>query len=99
MTDNSSPDYKALYHKAEAERRQAEEQERHEEELRRQAEERERHEEELRRQAEERERHEEELRRQAEERKTQEKIETQSYFTKESIPPPTEKYCSTSLHF
>ncbi|KKZ66229.1 hypothetical protein EMCG_08046 [[Emmonsia] crescens] len=41
MADNSSPDYEALYRKAEAERRQAEERERQEAELRRQAEERE----------------------------------------------------------
>ncbi|EEH04644.1 predicted protein [Histoplasma capsulatum G186AR] len=41
MADSSSPDYEALYCKAEAERRQAEKRERHEGELRRQAEERE----------------------------------------------------------
>ncbi|OAX77549.1 hypothetical protein ACJ72_08151 [Emergomyces africanus] len=99
MVDNSSPDYETLYRKAEAERRQAEERERHEEELRRQTEERERHEEELRRQAEKRERHEEELRRQAEERErheeelrrqaekreTQKKVRSQSTTLEELI--------------
>ncbi|OJD21587.1 hypothetical protein ACJ73_07075 [Blastomyces percursus] len=109
MADNSSPDYEALYRKAEEERRQAEE-------LRRQAEE-------LRRQAEEREAREAELRRQAEEREAEEKVRSQpttleeliegchdlfsrplqvgtpSRSTKGSIPPPTGKYCPTSLRF
>ncbi|KKZ66051.1 hypothetical protein EMCG_08194, partial [[Emmonsia] crescens] len=35
MADNSSPDYKALYHRAEVEQRQAEEQERQEAEFER----------------------------------------------------------------
>ncbi|KAL2361501.1 hypothetical protein RJZ56_005621 [Blastomyces dermatitidis] len=109
MADNSSPDYEALYRKAEAERRQ-------EAELRRQAEE-------LRRQAEERESQEAELRRQAEEREAREKVRSQpttleelikgghdsfsrplqvgtpSRFMKGSIPLLTGKYCSTSLCF
>ncbi|KKZ63544.1 hypothetical protein EMCG_00252 [[Emmonsia] crescens] len=55
MADNSSPDYKALFLRAEAERRQAEEREAREVVLRRQAEEREAREAVLRRQAEERE--------------------------------------------
>ncbi|KKZ68756.1 hypothetical protein EMCG_01006, partial [[Emmonsia] crescens] len=78
MADNSSPDYEALYRKAEAERRQAEERERHEGELRRQAEE-------LRRQAEERERQEAELRRRAEEREAREKVRSQPTTLEELI--------------
>ncbi|KAL2367004.1 hypothetical protein RJZ56_000091 [Blastomyces dermatitidis] len=77
MADNSSSDYEALYRRAEAERRQAEERAAREaellrqaEELRRQAEEREAQEAELRRQA-------EELRRQAEEREAEEKVRSQ----------------------
>ncbi|OJD09430.1 hypothetical protein ACJ73_10322, partial [Blastomyces percursus] len=135
MADNSSPDYEALYRKAEAERRQAEELRRQAEEreareaelrrqaegLRRQAEEREAREAVLRRQAEEREAREAELRRQAEEREAREKVRSQpttleelmkgchdsfsrplqvgtpSRSTKGSIPPPTGKYCPTSL--
>ncbi|EDN04532.1 conserved hypothetical protein [Histoplasma mississippiense (nom. inval.)] len=123
MADRSSPDYEALYRKAEAERRQAEELRRQAEELRRQAEELRRQAEELRRQAEERERHEGELRRQAEERESQERVRNQpttleelikgchdsfsqplqvgtpTRSTKGSIPPPTGKYCPTSLCF
>ncbi|EDN04031.1 conserved hypothetical protein [Histoplasma mississippiense (nom. inval.)] len=109
MADNSSPDYKTLFLRAEAERER-------EAELRRQAEEREAQEAELRRQA-------EELRRQAEEREAQGRVRSQpttleelikgchdsfsrplqvgtpSRSTKGSIPPPTGKYCPTSLRF
>uniref|UniRef100_A0A093UQK4 Putative mitochondrial chaperone BCS1-B n=1 Tax=Talaromyces marneffei PM1 TaxID=1077442 RepID=A0A093UQK4_TALMA len=109
MADNSSPDYKALFLKAEADRRQ-------EAELRRQAEDRERHEAELRRQAEDRERDEAELRKQAE-TNTQPttfkvfvqachdllsrplKVGTPTKSTKGKIPPPTGKYCPTRLRY
>ncbi|OJD12968.1 hypothetical protein AJ78_06516 [Emergomyces pasteurianus Ep9510] len=114
MADKSSPDYKALFLRAEAERRQAEEREAEEKVLRRQAEERGRQAEEWRRQA-------EEWRRQAEEREAEEKVRSQPTTleelirgchdsfsrplqagtpcrsTKGSIPPPTGKYCPTSL--
>ncbi|EDN08129.1 conserved hypothetical protein [Histoplasma mississippiense (nom. inval.)] len=121
MADDSSPDYKALFLRAEAERRQAEEREAREAVLRRQAEE-------LRRQAEERgareavwRREAEELRMQVEEREAEVKVRSQpttleelirgchdsfsrplqvgtpSRSTKGSIPPPTGKYCPTSL--
>ncbi|PGH32002.1 hypothetical protein GX50_05196 [[Emmonsia] crescens] len=93
MADNSSPDYEALYRRAEAERRQAEE-------LRRQAEE-------LRRQAEERE-EKEKVRSQPTTLKELIKgchdsfsqplqVGTPSRSTKGTIPPPTGKYCPTSL--
>jgi hypothetical protein len=52
MADNSSPDYKALFHKAEEEQQRAEDQEKEEAELQRQVEDQEKQEAELRRQAE-----------------------------------------------
>ncbi|OJD23018.1 hypothetical protein ACJ73_05636, partial [Blastomyces percursus] len=93
MADGSSPDYKALFLRAEAERRQ-------EAVLRREAEE-------LRRQAEEREA---EVKVRSQPTTLEELIEgchdsfsrplqvgTPSRSTKGSIPPPTGKYCPTSL--
>ncbi|EDN06589.1 predicted protein, partial [Histoplasma mississippiense (nom. inval.)] len=71
-------------------RRQAEELRRQAEELRRQAEERGAREAVWRREA-------EELRMQVEEREAEVKVGTPSRSTKGSIPPPTGKYCPTSL--
>ncbi|QKX63175.1 uncharacterized protein TRUGW13939_10344 [Talaromyces rugulosus] len=68
MADDSSPDYKALFQKAEEERRHEAKLRRQEAELRRQAEEREKQAEEREKQAEEREKREAELRRRAEAR-------------------------------
>ncbi|KKZ63872.1 hypothetical protein EMCG_01825 [[Emmonsia] crescens] len=93
MADNSSPDYKALFHRAEAERRQ-------EAELRRRAEEREA-------QAKERETQErvhtqpttlEELIKGCHDSFSRPlQVGTPSRSTKGTIPPPTGKYCPTSL--
>ncbi|EDN10039.1 conserved hypothetical protein [Histoplasma mississippiense (nom. inval.)] len=98
-----------LRRQAEELRRQAEERERHEGELRRQAEERERHEGELRRQAEEREAQErvrsqpttlEELIKGCHDSFSRPlQVGTPTRSTKGSIPPPTGKYCPTSLRF
>ena len=73
MSGNSSPDYKALFFKAEERQRQAEERERQAEARQRQAEERERQAEERERQAEKHQRQAEERERQAEERERQER--------------------------
>ncbi|KAE8154478.1 hypothetical protein BDV25DRAFT_147743 [Aspergillus avenaceus] len=107
MSGSSSPDYKALFFKAEEERKQAENGQRLEAELRRQAEERQRHAEERERQAEERERRERERNRQT----THEEFirychnllwrplraELPSRSTTGKIPPPTGKYCPIRL--
>ncbi|KAF4213889.1 hypothetical protein CNMCM5878_009879 [Aspergillus fumigatiaffinis] len=100
MSGSSSPDYKALFFKAEEERKQAEERQRQAEERQRQAEDRQR-------QAEEREREERERNR----RTTfgefirhchdllwrPLRVEVPSRSTTGTIPPPTGKYCPIRL--
>ena len=73
MSENSPPDYKALFLKAEEERKRAEEERKQAEERERQAEEERKRAEEERKRAEERERQAEERQRQAEERERQQR--------------------------